>query len=59
MTGGISVVITTYNREEDCKRAVNSVLAQSASLAVEIVIVMMAPETSMTLIGLRKRAVTI
>ena len=39
MTGGISVVITTYNREEDCKRAVNSVLAQSASLAVEIVIV--------------------
>lgn len=36
---GISAVITTYNREEDCRRAVKSVLNQSTSLDVEIIVV--------------------
>jgi len=39
MMSEFSVVITTYNREADCRRAVNSVLAQSTSLIVEIIIV--------------------
>lgn len=39
MIKGISVVIATYNRQEDCKRAVNSILSQSTSLSLEIVIV--------------------
>ena len=39
MMSEFSVVITTYNRKADCRRAVNSVLAQSTSLIVEIIIV--------------------
>ena len=33
------MVITTYNREEDCRRAVKSVLTQSTSLDVEVIVV--------------------
>ena len=39
MIKGISVVIATYNREGDCRRAVNSILDQSSPLDLQIIIV--------------------